>query len=119
MRRYLSAKAGAAVSSIARWSYKATATVLPFISKNGQTNQNVYGAPFTILCNYTAKSEQRRDEKGQEFISQHLIYTEDNRPKYLDKITLDYAGATAQEIRSRTVWDMVMFNDTADFLLVT
>lgn len=107
------------MSSIARWSYKATATVLPFISKNGQTNQNVYGAPYTILCNYTAKSEQRRDDKGQEFISQHLIYTEDDRPKYLDKITLDYTGATPQEIRSRTVWDMAMFGDIPDFLLVT
>jgi hypothetical protein len=107
------------MSSIARWSYKASATVLPFISKNGQTNQNVYGEPYEILCNYTAKAEQRRDDKGNEFVSQHLIYTEDSRPKYMDKITLDYAGATPQEIRSRTVWDMELFADTHDYLLVT
>lgn len=107
------------MSSIARWSYKAQATVTPFISKNGQTNQNVYGTPFTIWCNYTAKAEQRRDDRGQEFVSQNLIYTEDDRPKYLDKITLDYPGALPQEIRSRTVWDMAMFGDIPDFLLVT
>lgn len=107
------------MSSIARWSYKAQATVTPFLSKNGQTNQNVYGTPFTILCNYTAAAEQRRDEKGQEFVSRYLIYTEDERPKYLDKITLDNPDALPQEIRSRTIWDMALFGDIPDYLLVT
>lgn len=107
------------MSSIARWSYKSPATVTPFVSKDGMTNQNVYGEPYEILCNYTAAAEQRRDEKGQEFVSRYMIYTEDDRPKYLDKITLDHPDALPQEIRSRTIWDMALFNDTNDYLLVT
>ena len=112
------------MSSVARWSYKSTATIKPFVSLNMETGQSIYGDEFTIACNWTAESKPERESGGQsgargaEFISQHIIYTEDARPKYLDLIQL--ANHTDwEEIRSVTEWDMAMFKDTPDYKLVT
>jgi hypothetical protein len=107
------------VSSISRWSYTERASVRPFVSKNGTTNQVIYGPAYEIFCDFAATSEQHRDEKGNEFTSKYLIYTEDDRPKYLDEITLIFPGAKPQEIRAKTMWPMSAFGDIPDYLLVT
>ena len=111
--------AGAAVSKIANWSYTERASVRPYVSKNGINNQAVYGEPYEIMCDFAAASEQHRDEKGNEFTSKYLIYTEDERPKYLDEITLIFPGTRPQEIRAKTAWPMSAFTDIPDYLLVT
>ncbi len=77
-----------------------------------------YGEEYEIACNWIAEASQARDNSGAEFVGRHTIYTEDARPKYLDMIQLGGAGEW-EEIRSRTSWDMAMFNDTMDFKLVT
>lgn len=114
------------MSSIARWSYQNVATVRPFVSQDLLTGQTLYGDEFPIACTWTAESKPERDAGGQagargaEFISQHVIFTEDKRPKYLDLITFDGSNGW-EEIRSKTTWDMSSMGepDSPDFKLVT
>lgn len=112
------------MSAIARWSYKNTATVKPFLSIDLMTGVTVYGPEYEIACGWVAEAKQERETGGQsgsrgaEFISQHIIYTEDPRPGYLDLILL--SGRTDwEQIRSATMWEMAAFNDTPDYKLVT
>lgn len=106
------------MSSIARWSYKATATIKPFISIDDWSGAVTYGPEYTIACNWTAEAEQYRTSDGAEFVSRHVIYTEDLRPKRLDMIQFDGSDGW-EEIRDRTVWDMALFGDTPDVKLTT
>ena len=48
------------MSSIARWSYKYTATVKPFEAVDGMTGETLYGAEYDILCNVTAAVKEER-----------------------------------------------------------
>lgn len=111
------------MSSVARWSYKNIATVKPFISLDQWTGQAIYGPEFGIACTWTAGAEQVRETGGQsgaEFVSKHLIFTEDTRPKYLDMIM--FTGSDGwEQIRSVTSWDMSSLGepDSPDFKLVT
>nr|MBO2511803.1 hypothetical protein [Gammaproteobacteria bacterium] len=106
------------MSKTASWSYTNTATVKPFVSIDPMTQESIYGEEYQIACTWTAKSEQARDDNGAEFVSRHEIFTEDPRPKYLDKIQLN--GSTEwEEIRSVTGWDMSPFGETPDYRLVT
>lgn len=106
------------MSEIARWSYANTATVKPFLSIDLMSGVTNYGPEYTIACNWIAESTQQRADDGAEFISRHVIYTEDARPKYLDMIRLGDSEEW-QEVRSKTSWDMNMFQDSMDFKLVT
>lgn len=106
------------MSNIARWSYKNTASVRTLTGMDQLTGETTYSEPYTIACNWIAESSQARSDDGAEFVSRHIIYTEDARPQYLDQILLE--GATIwEEIRAKTSWDMKMFNDTMDFKLTT
>jgi len=82
------------------------------------TGETQYGDEYTIACTWTAEAAQERDDRGAEFVSRHQVFTEDDRPKYLDMIRLGDSGEWEQ-IRSVTGWDMAMFSDTPDFKLVT
>lgn len=106
------------MSTTANWSYTNVATVRPFVEINMDTGKTTYGDEYEIACTWAAKSEQVRDENGAEFVSRHMIYTEDKRPKYLDMIMFDGSDGW-EEIRSVTNWDMSFFNEEPDFLLVT
>lgn len=106
------------MSSIARWSYRNTAKVQPFISIDEWSGEIVYGDEYTIKCSWIAESSQQRDQLGAEFVSRHIIYTEDERPQYLDLIQLGDQWEW-QEIRSRTEWEMKAFDDISDFKLIT
>lgn len=105
------------MSKISRWSLKNTAKVKPFLSRD-EWGAATYGTEYEIACTWIAESTQARDNTGAEFVGKHTIYTEDARPKYLDMIQLAGAGEW-EEIRSKTSYDMAMFNDTMDFKLVT
>lgn len=92
--------------------------VRPFLGLDQWTQEATYGEPYQIACNWIAKSEQARADDGAEFVSRHIVYTEDARPKFLDLVLLE--GETIwEEVRSKTGWDMNMFQDTMDFMLVT
>jgi hypothetical protein len=132
------------MSSIARWSYKNTAVVVPFVSLDLVTGVTVYGAPYPIACTWIAEARQMRSMDGAEFVSSHIVFTEDERPKFLDRIALAFDlpeggfdagsfsvedfdlnafaldwGGVAEEIRAKTQYDMMMFADVPDYKLVT
>lgn len=105
------------MSKIARWSYKNTATVKPFISRDGW-GEATYGEPYQIKCTWTAESEQATSPAGLAFVSAHAIFCEDTRPKYLDLVQLN-GHVDWEEIKSRTEWDASMFKDVPDYKLLT
>lgn len=108
------------MSSIARFSYKNTAAVRPFISEDLENGGVTYGEEYEIFCTWAAESKEMRDASGAEFVSAYIIWSEDPRPKYRDKILLNTTAVTDwQEIRSHMEWDMLMFDDTPDFRTVT
>lgn len=105
------------MSDIANWSYTNTATVRPFLERN-QWGKNSYGPEYQIACTWRAKSMQATTPAGQEFVSRHVIYCEDARPKYLDLIQLN--GSTDwEEIKGHAADDMSMFGDVPDYVLTT
>lgn len=112
------------MSNTANWSYANTATVRPFQSVDQWSGETIYGEEYTIACTWTAESQQEREMGGQsgargnEFVSRHIIFTEDPRPQYLDLIQLN-GSEEWEEIRSRTQWDMSFFGETPDYRLVT
>lgn len=115
---------GLQLSQTANWSYTNIATVRPFLSIDLMNQKAIYGEEYQIECTWAAKHEQVRDMGGQggsqgaEFVSRHMIYTEDKRPKFLDLIQFDGSDGW-EEIRSVTNWDMSFFGEEPDFLLVT
>lgn len=112
------------MSNTANWSYTNVATIRPRIGADTWTGEVQYGPEYEIACTWAAEAEQQRDMGGQggasgaEFISRHIIYTEDRRPQYLDLISFDGSNGW-EEIRSRTEWDMSFFGETPDVRLVT
>lgn len=108
------------MSSIARFSYKNTARVRPFLGEDLENGGTEYGEEYEIACTWAAESKEMRDATGAEFVSAYIIWSEDPRPKYRDQILLNTVAETGwQEIRSHMEWDMLMFDDTPDFRTVT
>lgn len=108
------------MSSLSRWTYTNTATVYPFTGEDQFNGGVTFGAPFTIACTWTAKAELRKDPNGSEFITRNIVWTEDPRPKFRDKIQL--AGdSRGYEIRGLVSYDMSPFGeaDSPDFELAT
>lgn len=108
------------MSSVARWSYKNTARVRPFIDEDLENGGVVYGDEYTIACTWAAESKEMRDANGAEFVSNYIIWSEDARPKHRDLILLNTVAPTDwQEIKSHMEWDMSAFSDVPDFRTVT
>lgn len=108
------------MSSIARWSYKNTATVKPYLGEDQENGGTLYGDPYEIACTWAAESKQMRDATGAEFVSNYIIWSEDARPKYRDMVLLNTEQLTEwQEIRSHMQWDMSPFADVPDYRTVT
>ncbi|TNF65772.1 hypothetical protein FBF48_10265 [Streptococcus salivarius] len=107
------------MSNTANWSYTNVATVRPVTGKD-RWGAKTFGPEFTIACTWIAENKQERENgpAGLEFVSKHIIYTEDPRPQYGDEIMFD--GSDGWEaIRARTNWDMSFFNEIPDYKLVT
>ena len=108
------------MSSVARWSYKNTARVRPFIDEDLENGGVVYGDEYVIACTWAAESKEMRDATGAEFVSNYVIWSEDSRPKHRDLILLNTVAPTDwQEVRSHMEWDASMFDDTPDYRTVT
>lgn len=107
------------MSSIARWSYKYTATVKPFVAYDQRTGETTFGAEYDIACGVIGATDQdRMTVGGQEMVAKHIIYTEDDRPKYLDHIKFEGSDGW-EEVRHKTFWEMAAFNDVPDYKLMT
>lgn len=118
------------MSSIGRWSYKNVMTVRPWLAAANEFDGTPaqYGAPYQIACTWTAKREQMRDARGQEFTTTYQVWHEARSPEgldvrvpqMLDLITLGAGdGPADQEVRDTTYWDMSPFGDVPDYMTVT
>lgn len=112
------------MSETANWSYTNVAQVRPYLGIDDWGGGAIYGPEYEIACTWAAEASQFRDSNGAEFISRNVIYTEDLRPKRLDKIRLRSSADPVsweawEEIRDRTEWDMSFFGEEPDVRLVT
>lgn len=65
------------MSSAARWSYTAKATIWPRVGNSTDGyNEPIYGAPVTFVCDYGSESKAYRDTVGVEFVSRITIWHE-------------------------------------------
>lgn len=106
------------MSETASWSYTNKATVKPLIGKDHFTGGMKYGETYEIACTWVAKHELMRDDKGQEFVSSTVIYTEDKRPRPYDMIKIHDDFSDFQEIKAVGGTDMSFFDEEPDFELV-
>lgn len=105
------------MSSLASWSYKAVATVRPWLGEDTEQGGEVFGEPYEILCSWEAGGKERRDANGQEFVPRFELWTEANTPKHQDRITI--AGTPVQDLEIRDIqgYGMEMFDDLPDYRL--
>ncbi|EPN8591858.1 hypothetical protein ACT377_002930 [Escherichia coli] len=120
------------MSKIARFSYKALATIYP-VTYDDWNNSKVYGQPYLIDCAWTATEGKDEDERGSETDVSYIIFTEllynlqpVERPRKGWMIApgdttafSDPLEAGANEISGVIEWDMSMFNDTPDYKIIT
>nr|DAL44998.1 MAG TPA_asm: Minor capsid protein [Caudoviricetes sp.] len=120
------------MSKIARFSYKALATIYP-VTRDDWNNSKVYGQPYLIDCTWTSTEGKDENERGSETDVSYVIFTEllynlqpVERPQKGWMIALgdttafsDPLEAGANEISGVVEWDMSMFNDTPDYKIIT
>lgn len=96
------------MSSAARWSYTATATLWAFLSRDDWTGAVVYGPPEVIACDYSSESKRMTDALGVEFVTRQILWTERADIKQGDRVligvsvALDPVAAGALEVRAVT-----------------
>lgn len=94
------------MSAAARWSYTATATVWPLLSRDDWAGARSFGAPVPIACDYAAKVQRATDATGQEFTTRQVLYTERADIKPGDMVLIgthvgaDPVAAGAHEVRA-------------------
>ena len=120
------------MSSLAKWSYKATLTVWPLPSTD-QYGQPTFGAPYTMKGSWEVGGDVQVDATGTEFVSMSKYYFEmpvgsallPVREGFIKQgdytATADPADARAERIRKVTGWGAEMFGATQipDWLVVT
>lgn len=63
------------MSKIARFSYKALATIYP-VTRDDWTNSDVYGTPYLINCSWERTDGTATDANGNEVSNTITVYTE-------------------------------------------
>jgi hypothetical protein len=113
------------MSSIARWSYTAKATIWPAAPRNDWDGSAGFGAPVVIDCDYSSEAKVMRDDKGSEFTSRLTVFTEYAAGAAGDMLALgDHGGSPLPAADARPVRlvrsDADTFERKADdFALVT
>ncbi len=103
------------MSSAARWSYTATATLWPLLARDGVSGGAQYGAPVPVRCDYASKSMTRRNAQGREIVVSQVIYTERADIKQGDRVLIG-ASTAADPIAAGAVevLDVARNADTLD-----
>lgn len=105
------------MSSAARWSYTAPATLWPLLSADGWSGGQQYGAPVAFLCDYASKTMTRRDSRGREITVSLVLFTERADIKQGDRVLIG-ASTAADPVAAgaREVLDVARNADTFDRL---
>ena len=69
--------------------YKSKAAVWPFEGRDDRTGDVTYGDPYLIDCTFKNSNEIRKDSTGREYVTRGMFYTEDDRVKRGDFISID------------------------------
>jgi hypothetical protein len=103
------------MSSAARWSYTAPATLWPLASADGWSGGQQYGGPVAFLCDYASKSITRRDARGREIAVSLVLYTERADIKQGDRVLIG-ASTSVDPVAAgaREVLDVARNGDTLD-----
>lgn len=114
------------MSSAARWSYTAKATIWPALPRSSEWDGGTtFAAPVVIDCDYSSEAKLMRDAKGQEFLSVLTVYTEHASGKADDMLALgDHSASSSPTADARPVRVVKRDSDTFerkadDFTLVT
>lgn len=82
------------MSSAASWSYTARATLWPRLSRDDWSGVVVFGPPEGFDCDYSADAVRMTDDKGIEFTSRQVIYTERADIKQGDMVLIGESAVT-------------------------
>lgn len=108
------------MSSIANWSYNSVGVIKPFLGHDMMTQENIYGEPYEIRCDFLGGPVMARSNDGEEFIGTYKVWTEDPRPKYLDWIVSVDEFPINCEVRSHAALPARSLGDPIpDYLMVT
>lgn len=115
------------MSSIASWSYTATATIWRKLAGNDEYGDpiNGYAAPEVIMCDYIAGLSAKIGSLGKEVVVKNTFFTEyalANEGDYIfigESDEADPVVAGADEIRAVTRWGDTLERLTDDWALIT
>lgn len=94
------------MSSLANWSYTAKATLWPRTGRDDWSAVATFGAPVSIDCDYSAEAVRMTDDRGVEFTTRQILFTERADIKQGDMVLIgvsalaDPIAAGAFEVRS-------------------
>lgn len=113
------------MSSVARWSYTATATHWPLQASAEWKGARSFGSPVEFPCDYKAESKTMTDAAGREFVSRQQVYTEyvgilvGDRVLIGNSTAVDPVAAGAWEVKSVTRYGDVFERVADDYLVAT
>ena len=114
------------MSSVANWSYTATATIWRKLEGNDEYGDPLgYAAPEIILCDYIAGLSAKIGSLGKEVVVKNTFFTEyalANQGDYIfigESNEADPVVAGADEIRAVTRWGDTLERLTDDWALIT
>jgi|SRR6185369_16759849 len=113
------------MSAAAAWSYTAKATLWPLLSRGDWSGARTFGPPVTFDCDYSAESIRLTDDKGVEFATRELVFTERADVKQGDMLLVgqstlaDPVAAGAFEVRAVNRWGDTLDRAADDFRIAT
>lgn len=113
------------MSSAARFSYTAKATIWPLLGRDDQTGKQTFGPPQVFDCDYSADSVRMTDAKGIEFTTRQLLFTEFDSAKQGDRVllgqvaTVDPIAAGALDVRAVMQWSDTFDRIADDFRIAS
>lgn len=64
------------MSNASAWSYTSKATHWPLLSRSDWGGVMTYGPPASFACDYKAEAVRMTDDRGVEFMTRQIVYTE-------------------------------------------
>lgn len=114
------------MSSLANWSYTSTATHWARLSRDDWSRRASFGAPVTFPCDYKAEARKVVDDRGEEFVTRQVLYTERSSIQRGDFVMIGASAALdptlltdAHEVRAVTRFADTFNNAADDYTVMT
>jgi hypothetical protein len=113
-------------SSMARWSYTATATHWARTGRDDWSRVATYAAPVSFLCDYKIEAQKSMDAEGEEFTARLIVYTGRANIQRGDYVLIGSSSSAspigvegAREVRTVTQYADTFSRVADDFMLQT